>query len=122
MLARPSPQTCLIASMAAVLPRVGVWVAMVLTVATPSDASAEDIAVKFAKGGSNTLSIRFSDYQAEESWFLRRCQGQTAPDYHVTLQEYGDVLVVNAVNSALEADKTVCVIGHIPNVVKRHMR
>ncbi|MCG8547499.1 MAG: hypothetical protein MJE12_25155 [Alphaproteobacteria bacterium] len=80
------------------------------------------MAIKFSKGGIDTLAIRFSDHQAEESWYLTRCQGQVAPDYNVILKDYGEALTVNAVNSALEADKTVCVIGRIPDIVRRHMR
>lgn len=87
-----------------------------------SSAQAEQMAIKFSKGGIDTLAIRFSDHQAEESWYLTRCQGQVAPDYNVILKDYGEALTVNAVNSALEADKTVCVIGRIPDIVRRHMR
>ena len=80
------------------------------------------MAIKFSKGGGDTLAIRFSDHQAEESWYLTRCQGQVAPDYYVILKDYGEALTVNAVNSALQADKTGCVTGRIPDIVRRHMR
>lgn len=84
--------------------------------------AAQDFSVKFGRGGGERLDVRFNDTQATESWFLRRCQNQVTPDYHVMIREYGEALSVSLVNSALEADKTVCVIGHIPDLLKRYMR
>ena len=94
---------------------------MAATAAGPP-AQAEELPIKFSKGGSDTFVIRFSDHQAEESCYLTRCRGGTSPDYYVALQDYGSALTVNAVNSALQADKTVCVTDRIPDIVKRHMR
>ena len=85
-------------------------------------ASAQDFSVKFGRGGGERLDVRFDDGQATESWYLRRCQNQVTPDYHVIIREYGEALSIALVNSALEADKTVCVIGHIPDLLKRYMR
>lgn len=85
-------------------------------------AVAQDFSVKFGRGSGERLDVRFDDTQATESWYLRRCQNQVTPDYHVLIREYGEALSVELVNSALEADKTVCVIGHIPDLLKRHMR
>ena len=48
------------------------------------------------------------------------------PDHKVTEvltnTEHSLHLLLKPVNSALEADHTVCVIGHIPDIVKRYMR
>lgn len=97
-------------------------VAVVMLAAGVMPASAQDFSVKFGRGGGERLDVRFDDTQATESWYLRRCQNRVIPDYHVMIREYGDVLSVALVNSALEADKTVCVIGHIPDLLKRYMR
>jgi hypothetical protein len=85
-------------------------------------AVAQDFSVKFGRGGSERLEVRFNDTQASESWYLRRCQNQVTADYDVIIKEYGEALSVELVNSALAADKTVCVIGHIPDLLKRYMR
>lgn len=85
-------------------------------------AAAQDFSVKFGRGSGERLDVRFNDTQASESWYLRRCQNQVTADYSVRIREYGEALSVELVNSSLEADKTVCVIGHIPDLLKRYMR
>ncbi len=99
-----------------------VSMAIFLLAAGAMPALAQDFSVKFGRGGGERLDVRFNDTQATESWYLRRCQNQVTPDYHVMIREYGEALSVSLVNSALEADKTVCVIGHIPDLLKRYMR
>ena len=78
--------------------------------------------MSFSRGSSEQLDIRLNDTQPPESWYLRRCQNVVTPDYNVSIKEYGAARSVALVNSALEADKTVCVVGHIPDLVKRYMR
>ncbi len=85
-------------------------------------ALAQDFSVKFGRGAGERLDVRFNDIQASESWYLRRCQNQVTPDYHVMIRQHGEALSVELVNSALEADKTVCVIGRIPDLLKLYMR
>lgn len=99
-----------------------VSMAVLVLLAGGMPVAAQDFSVKFGRGAGERLDVRFDDSQATESWYLRRCQNQVTPDYHVMIREYGDVLSVSLVNSALEADKTVCVIGHIPDLLKRYMR
>jgi len=96
--------------------------AVVVVAGSVLPALAQDFSVKFGRGSGERLDVRFDDTQATESWYLRRCQNQVTPDYHVMIREYGEALNVSLVNSALEADKTVCVIGHIPDLLKRYMR
>ena len=85
-------------------------------------ASAQDFAVAFGRGPQETVYVQFDDYQPAETWFLRRCQNRVTPDFRVLIKEHGDTLRIGLVNSALEADKTVCVVGRIPDIVKRYMR
>jgi hypothetical protein len=85
-------------------------------------AVAQDFSVKFVRGSGERLNVRFNDTKASESWYLRWCQNKVTADYDVLIKEYGEALSVELVNSALEADKTVCVIGHIPDLLKRYMR
>ena len=96
-------------------------VVFALAVAMPP-AAAQDFSVKFGRGAGERLDVRFDDISATETWYLRRCQNRVTPDYHVMIREYGEALSVSLVNSALEADKTVCVIGRIPDLLKRYMR
>lgn len=91
---------------------------------TPAgEASAEEeISVQFGHGTGETRIVHFDDFSGDETWYMTRCQNAVSPDFYVILRDYGDVEQIRPVNSPLEADKTVCVVGHIPDIVKRYMR
>ena len=93
---------------------------LLATAALP--AGAEDFSVMFGRGSGETRIVQFDDYEGDETWFVTRCQTDATPDYYILIREYGEVERIKLVNSAQEADKTVCVIGHIPDIVKRFMR
>jgi len=84
--------------------------------------AAEDITIEFGRGEGETRYVHFDDFSGSETWYMKRCQGEVTPDFNVLLRDYGDVEQIQLVNSPLEADKVVCVIGHIPDIVKRYMR
>jgi hypothetical protein len=85
-------------------------------------AGAEEISIKFGRGSGETRIVHFDDFSGDETWYMTRCQNAVSPDLYVLIREYGDVEQIKPVNSPLEADKTVCVVGHIPDIVKRYMR
>lgn len=82
----------------------------------------DEMTVKFGHGSGEVRYVQFDDFSGAETWYLTRCQNAFSVDYHVIIREYGDAEQIRPVNSALEADKTVCVVGHIPDIVKRYMR
>jgi hypothetical protein len=84
--------------------------------------AAEEISIEFGRGEAETRYVHFDDFSGSETWYMTRCQGAVSPDFNVLIRDYGDVEQIQPVNSALEADKVVCVIGHIPDIVKRYMR
>ena len=96
--------------------------ACLFALAMTTPAQAERISIEFGSGAGETRFVHFDDFSGTETWYLTRCQNATLPDFYVRLRDYGDVEKIRPVNSELEADKTVCVIGHIPNIVKRYMR
>lgn len=85
-------------------------------------AGAGEISVQFGRGPGETRVVQFDDFSGDETWYMTRCQNAVSPDFHVLIREYGDVARIRPVNSPLEADHTVCVVGHIPDIVKRYMR
>lgn len=85
-------------------------------------AAADEISIQFGRGSGETRIVHFDDFSGDETWYMTRCQNQTSPDYYITIRDYGEVEVIQPVNSELEADKTVCVVGHIPDIVKRYMK
>lgn len=94
-----------------------------LGLARAGQASAEEeISVQFGHGTGETRIVHFDDFSGDETWYMTRCQNAISPDFYVILRDYGDVEQIRPVNSPLEADKTVCVVGHIPDIVKRYMR
>lgn len=106
-------------------PRLGGWAALALTpmlgaVAAPS--GAQDFSIVFGQGSGESRIIRFDESDGSETWFLTRCQSEVSPDYYVMVREFGEAEPIKPVSTALEAEKTVCVIGHIPDFVKRYMR
>ena len=84
--------------------------------------SAEEISIEFGRGPGEVRFVQFDDFSGTETWYMTRCQNAVSADYYVIIREYGDVEQIQPVNSPLEADKTVCVVGHIPDIVKRYMR
>lgn len=88
----------------------------------PLPAEAEDFSILFGQGPGETRVIQFDDSDGNETWFMTRCQNAVSPDYYIVIREFGESEQIKPVGSALEADKTVCVIGHIPDIVKRYMR
>jgi hypothetical protein len=82
----------------------------------------EEIAIEFGRGSGETRYVHFDDFSGDETWYMTRCQNTVSPDFYVNIRDYGDVEQIQPVNSPLEADKTVCVVGHIPDIVKRYMR
>lgn len=85
-------------------------------------AGADEITIKFGRGSGETRIVQFDDFSGDETWYMTRCQNAVSPDFYILIREYGDVETIQPVNSALEADRTVCVVGHIPDIVKRYMR
>jgi len=85
-------------------------------------AAEEEISIEFGRGVGETRIVHFDDFSGSETWYMTRCQNAVTPDYYIVIRDYGDVEQIQPVNSALEADRTVCVIGHIPDIVKRYMR
>jgi hypothetical protein len=85
-------------------------------------AGAEDMTVVFGHGSGDVRYVQFDDFSGSETWYMTRCQNAFSVDYYVVIREYGEVEQIQPVNSPLEADKTVCVVGHIPDIVKRYMR
>ena len=85
-------------------------------------AGAEDMTIVFGHGSGETRYVQFDDFSGSETWYMTRCQNAFSVDYHVVIREYGEAEQIQPVNSPLEADKTVCVMGHIPDIVKRYMR
>ena len=85
-------------------------------------AGAEEISIEFGSGAGETRIVHFDDFSGDETWYMTRCQNAVTPDFYVLVRDYGDVEQIQPVSSPLEADRTVCVIGHIPDIVKRYMR
>lgn len=88
----------------------------------PLPVAAEDFSIIFGRGPGETRVIQFDDSDGSETWFLTRCRNAVSPDYYILIREFGETEQIKPVGSAPEADKTVCVIGHIPDIVKRYMR
>ena len=99
-----------------------VLAAFLVSMAAPPRAQGDEISIEFGAGAGEVRYVHFDDFSGTETWYMTRCQNTVSPDFYVRLRDYGDVQKIRPVNSALEADKTVCVIGHIPNIVKRYMR
>ena len=85
-------------------------------------AAADEISVAFGYGSGEVRYVQFDDFSGSETWYMTRCQNAFSVDYYVIIREYGEAEQIQPVNSPLEADKTVCVVGHIPDNVKRYMR
>lgn len=100
----------------------GLLAAFLLSTVVSPRAQGEEISIEFGGGAGEVRYVHFDDFSGTETWYMTRCQNAVSPDFYVRLRDYGDVQKIRPVNSALEADKTVCVIGHIPNIVKRYMR
>jgi hypothetical protein len=100
----------------------GAFMLASLLAAAALPAAAEDFAILFGRGPGETRIIQFDDSDGNETWFMTRCQNAFSPDYYVLIREFGEAEQIKPVNSPLEAEKTVCVIGHIPDMVKRYMR
>jgi hypothetical protein len=93
-----------------------------LIAAAALPAGAQDFSIVFGQGPGEMRIIQFDDSDGNETWFMTRCQSEFSPDYYILVREFGEAEPIKPVNSALEAEKTVCVIGHIPDFVKRYMR
>jgi hypothetical protein len=100
--------------------RIGASLLCLTSAAAP--AAADEFSIEFGRGTSETRYVQFDDFDGDETWYMTRCQAAVSADFHVLIRDYGDVERIKPVNSALEADHTVCVIGHIPDLVKRYMR
>ena len=94
--------------------------AALLAAALPAEAG--DFSIVFGQGPGETRIIQFDDSDGNETWFMTRCQNEFSPDFYILVREFGEAEPIKPVNSPLEAEKTVCVIGHIPDFVKRYMR
>jgi len=95
---------------------------VLLLATTAAPTAAQDFSIVFGQGPGETRIIQFDDSDGNETWYMTRCQNEFSPDYYVLVREFGEAELIKPVNSALEAEKTVCVIGHIPDFVKRYMR
>ena len=106
-----------------VMTRLGLFSAIAAILGSwAGQAAADEISIQFGRGVGETRVVHFDDFSGDETWYMTRCQNQTSPDYYITIRDYGEVEVIQPVNSELEADKTVCVVGHIPDIVKRYMK
>jgi hypothetical protein len=89
---------------------------------TAVPAEADEMSVTFGHGSGEIRYVQFDDFSGSETWYMTRCQNAFSVDYYIVIREYGEAEQIQPVNSPLEADKTVCVVGHIPDNVKRYMR